>query len=85
MFNEGAVLIVSYFLPLFTDYTEDVDMKYFLGNCMIGVVIMTYVSNVFLVIYVQMKPIIMKLLYKHQAKKMLHSTTYNKANDTSTT
>ena len=71
-FNDTIVLILSYFMFVFTDLTPSQEDKYLIGWVYNGLVGLLVVSNLFLILYCGIKDVVKKIKAKQALKNAIN-------------
>jgi hypothetical protein len=70
IFNESTFLLVSYTLPIYSDFVNDFTIKDHAGNFMMLMIICNFVVNVLLILYDNL--MMLYLAIKHFLRKRRH-------------
>lgn len=68
IFNEGATLLMSYSLLVFTDFVKDAKTRYQLGLFPIMIFLNNFGLNLFVIIYKAISPLVDKIVRKIDKK-----------------
>ena len=79
IFNELALLGLSYHLLLLTDYLSDLQLQYYVGFSMIGLCLMNFFVNILLMIFQSLKGLIR--IFKRAYQRLCKRIKKNKNNE----